>query len=147
MSREWQQGWPAQYKRMIRWKSRFNESLDTENGDDIFDFIYAFFQSAYHLRDWMVSDGTATREEMTELFQNSTELQLCRDICNATKHLQYDRPSIDPKPMIAREWDPFNKCVAGYFLYSDKRRPIGDLMIACITVWDDFLDKRGFKNT
>lgn len=150
MSRDWAEGWEGQYRRMIRWQYRvlntLNKNLQEDDGNEIYDFIYAFFQSCYHMRDWLVSDNAATNEEMKNLFKSSTELQLCRDICNATKHLLYKSPSIDSKPFIAREWDPFNKKTAGFYLYSDEKRPIPQLMKACIDAWENFIDSKGLKN-
>jgi hypothetical protein len=109
MSRDWFEGWRGQYRRMIRWQDRAVESMKGDDGNEIYDFIYAFFQSCYHLRDWIVSDEAATKEEMKELFSKNIELQLCRDICNATKHLKYNTASIDSRPYIAREWDIYKK--------------------------------------
>lgn len=131
---------------MLRWQERTNEALKQSDGKTKYDFMYAFFQSSYHLRDWLVSDGAATKDEMKNLFDSSIELQLCRDICNATKHLQYDKPSIDAKPRISREWDPFRNKDMGFSLYSDKKRPIPELMAQCVKTWDDFLKNKGLIN-
>ena len=130
---------------MLRWRDRLMEKYHGEDGNAIFDFTYAFFQNCYHLRDWMVSNSAATKDEMEMLFASSVELQLCRDICNATKHFQYDRPSIDPHPRIGREWDPWEKERHGWYLYSDKRRPISELVHNCVAAWDRFLDEKGLK--
>jgi len=143
MNRDWFEGWRGQYKRMLRWQARANEALKYSDGDTIYDFIYAFFQSSYHLRDWLLSDGVATNEEVKILFSSCAELQLCRDICNASKHLQYDRPSIEPVPMICREWNSFENKYMDYSLYTDKRKPIPELMAQCVKAWDDFLKNKG----
>ncbi|HEY3327006.1 MAG TPA: hypothetical protein VGK14_07510 [Novimethylophilus sp.] len=145
MNRDWFEGWPGQYRRMLRWRDRLSEVYGSDDTNTIYDFIYAFFQSCYHLRDWLVSDNVATKEEITALFNSSIELQLCRDICNATKHLQYNTPSIDPRPRIGKEWDPWKKESYGLYLYSDKRRPISELVHECVTTWDKFLDEKGLK--
>lgn len=130
---------------MMRWRDRLSETYGGDDADAIYDFAYAFFQSCYHLRDWLVSDGAATENEMKTLFTSSIELQLCRDICNATKHLQYDRPSIDPRPRIGREWDPWKKEWHGWYLYADERRPISELAHGCVAAWDKFLNGKGLK--
>ena len=148
MNRDWFEGWKGQYNRMLRWRDRANEALKQNNdGNAIYDFIYAFFQNSYHLRDWIVSDGAATKEEMKSLFSSSIELQLCRDICNATKHLQYNNSSIDTKPRISREWDHFENKDAEFSLYSDKRRPVPELMTQCVNAWNEFLEQKGLLNS
>ena len=146
MSRDWLEGWKGQYNRMLRWQNRAIESMQGDDGNEIYDFIYAFFQSSYHLRDWLISDNAATKEEMKNLFSQSVELQLCRDICNATKHLQYDNAGIDSRPLIAREWDIFKKEPSGFSLYSDKKRPINELMAACVVAWDSLLQSKGLAS-
>lgn len=128
---------------MVRWRTRVSEIYRSEDSDAIYDFTYAFFQSCYHLRDWLVSTGAASDKDMQTLFDSSIELQLCRDICNATKHLQYDRPSLDPRPRIGREWDPWKKEWHGWYLYSDERRPISKLVHDCVSVWDKYLSDNG----
>jgi hypothetical protein len=146
MNRDWFEGWLGQYRRMLRWRDRLMEKYQGDDVNAIFEFTYAFFQSCYHLRDWMVSDNAATENEMKMLFDSSVELQLCRDICNATKHLQYDRPSIDPRPRIGREMDPWERDWHGrWYVYSDKRRPLSELVHNCIAAWDKFLDEKGLK--
>lgn len=147
MSRDRLEGWQGQYRRMLRWQKRALVSMQGNDGDEIYDFIYAFFQNSYHLRDWLVSDDVATKEEMKDLFSQYIELQFCRDICNATKHLQYNTASIDSQPFIAREWDIFKKEPIGFSLYSDKKRPVGELMSACVVAWDNFLSKKDLNST
>ena len=143
MNRDWFEGWAGQYRRMLRWRDRLLEVYEGDDGDTIYDFTYAFFQSCYHHRDWLKSDNAATKKELDTLFASSIELQLCRDICNATKHLKYNNPSVDQSPKIGREWDPWKKKWHGWYLYSDERRPISDLAYRCVEIWDQFLiDKR-----
>ena len=145
MNRDWFEGWQGQYRRMLRWRDRVDSIYRSEDADSIYDFTYAFFQSCYHLRDWLVSSGVATKQDMETLFKSSRELQLCRDICNATKHLQYDNPSVDPKPRIGREWDPWKEEWHGWYLYSNERRPISDLICGCIAAWDGYLAQNNLK--
>jgi hypothetical protein len=146
MSRDWFEGWTGQYRRMLRWRDRTTEAIRGGDADTIYDFTYAFFQSCYHLRDWLRADGAASKSELDDLFASSIELRLCRDICNATKHLQYDHPSLDPRPRIGREWDPSSKTWHGWYLYSDERRSITDLAHGCIAIWDKFLTSKGLAS-
>lgn len=126
---------------MLRWQERTNDALNKTpaDGGTIYDFMYAFFQSTYHLRDWLVSDGVATKEKIKLLFISSVELQLCCDVCNATKHLRYDNYTIDPKPRINREWNHYRNKDMGFSLYYfDKKRPIPELMAQCVQAWYGF---------
>jgi hypothetical protein len=139
MNRDWFEGWQGQYRRMMRWRDRLAEAYREDDSEAVYDFTYAFFQSCYHLRDWLVASKVASEKDMKALFDSSIELRLCRDICNSSKHLQYDRPSVDPTPKIGREWDPWAKKSHGWYLYSDQRRPISELVQGCIDAWNKFL--------
>lgn len=152
MSRNWFERSKGQYNRMARWEHRVLDAIQDGNGNDIYVFIYAFFITCNHLSDWLIAEGVATRPEMNELFEDNTELRLCRDICNVHKHLQYNnKHKIDPAPRIGREWDPFKKEESGWYLYSDesksikepKRRSIPELMRECIKSWDNYLISKG----
>lgn len=142
MNRDWFEGWPGQYRRMLRWYDRLRGALSGEDANEIFDFIYAFFQNCYHLKDWLVSDGVATNAEVKALFDSSTELKLCRDLCNSTKHLQYNSPNIESKPRIWREWDALSKTSYGWYLYVDERRSVTERATKCVAIWDDFLNEK-----
>ena len=144
------EGWHGQYRRMIRWRDRVLMICgDRNDSESIFDFVYAFFQNSYHLGDWLIADEVVREAEVRDLFRSSPELKLCRDICNTTKHKEYSRgkPSADPSPLLGREWDPFGQDWHGWYLYSDKRRPIGELVNACVSRWDQFLRQKGLDGT
>ena len=147
MSRDWFEGWPGQYRRMLRWRERVRTAIENRlPGDDVYDFIYAFFQASYHLRDWLIGTEACTEEELRVLFAKSSELALCRDICNATKHLDYKRPGIDRAPRIGVEQNPFTK-ENTWVLHSDKRRPIGDLIKDCVSEWERFLSAKSLLDS
>jgi hypothetical protein len=145
-TRDWFEGWPGQYRRMLRWRARTALALRSDDGDAAYDFLYAFFQSCYHLKDWILSTGDATKLEIDSFLKGSMDMQLCKSICNATKHLQLDQPHVDPRPMIAREWDPWTKAPRELALYghgTTDRIPISDLMQRCIAAWEAFLSAKG----
>jgi hypothetical protein len=51
-----QQGREGQLRRVERWHERAVHVLDPYDGvagEDAIDFLYAFFQAAYHMRDWL----------------------------------------------------------------------------------------------
>jgi hypothetical protein len=75
--------------------------------DDDWDVVYAFFINAYHLGDWMIVDGVATKEEWHRFVSDHFELGLCRDLCNGVKHRRLNQPaSVDPSPWTRREYVP-----------------------------------------
>ncbi len=83
-----------QWKRTLRWLSRIEQqSLRDEWEYD--DFVWAFFQNCWHLRDWIKNDS-AIREELrsklTEEIRKHPSLKICSDIANGAKHFALDRP-------------------------------------------------------
>jgi hypothetical protein len=43
-------GWESQLDRVKRW---YHRASTATNSIDRFDFLYAFFENAFHLRDWL----------------------------------------------------------------------------------------------
>jgi hypothetical protein len=52
--------------------------------------VYAFFQAAYHLRDWLQNSGATTQKALDDLMARTPALKLCRDVCNGSKHFALD---------------------------------------------------------
>lgn len=74
--------------------------------DDI-DTVIAYFQNAYHLRDWLLATLPDLKDDVDTLFSNSFEMGACRDICNGFKHKSLNRPTHDPDFNLYREYDHF----------------------------------------
>jgi len=90
-----QQGWEVQLRRVERWHQRAMRILNPHEGlagEEAIDFLYAFFQSAYHMRDWLQNSGAASKASLDALMSANHSLQLCRDVCNGSKHF-----ALDPK--------------------------------------------------
>jgi hypothetical protein len=88
-----QQGWEGQLRRVERWHERTSRALDPYGGvavDEAIDFLYAFFQAAYHMRDWLQNSGAASRTSLDALMSTNHCLKLCRDLCNGSKHFVLD---------------------------------------------------------
>jgi hypothetical protein len=84
-----QQGWQRQFARAERWRERAVDAL--RNGDpDAEDFLYAFCQAAYHMRDWLLNSGAADRQSLQDLMTRTSALKVCRDVCNGSKHFALD---------------------------------------------------------
>ena len=91
-----------QWSRVLRWYNRLSKIYSgIPHGRDSYynkDEIHAFFESCYHLKDWLKNDGKSYLF-FTGLKKNVSEsMQICRDICNGDKHLV-----LDPK------YKPFDK--------------------------------------
>ena len=71
-----------------------------------FDFLYAFFQAAYHLADWLKNSGAAPRGDVETFVNSTTALASCRDICNGSKHLRLDKHQRSKSVGLMREYIP-----------------------------------------
>jgi hypothetical protein len=151
-----QQGWPGQLARVERWHARAIRLLDPAcraSEEDIVDFLYAFFQSAYHLRDWIVKGGSASNAELKKLFADNRCLELCSDVCNASKHLVLDSRHATARIGLMREYvpplpgDSASGTRPTLLAFQDRDGyvefvPIGELLNDCMTVWRDFCSAR-----
>jgi hypothetical protein len=78
------EGWGGQFARVSRWRERVVAAANGEPSADELDFLLAFFESAYHLRDWLVETKAVSNVEVdgyvasnlsarTALFHNTLE--------------------------------------------------------------------------
>jgi hypothetical protein len=97
--------WTEQWDRVERWYSRVKQTNDGRvhdlTSDHYQDEAYAFFQNAYHLKDWLKNDRqVSARVADVETFVSSSQsMRLCADLCNGSKHfaLKTPRESADTK--------------------------------------------------
>jgi hypothetical protein len=155
-------GWRGQLAKTKRWYERILHigqqqctKDDVFETDRDFDYIFAFFLNCYRLRDWLHCSDEVSEESkrnLKELFDNSVELQICRDICNGSKHcnLNKKKVSIDAEFSLIREYVP-SEClgkrprlnedwivVAGQHKYD-----LFELADKCWQTWQEFLSKQG----
>ena len=101
-----QEGWRGQFARVQRWQLR---ALRAVRGGEQHaeDYIYAFCQNAYHLRDWLKNSGAAPQSDLDALMSRTPALKLCRDVCNGSKHFVL-KPSMTSTDHIGlmREYVP-----------------------------------------
>ena len=145
-------GWLTQYRRTARWYAKLKQfqqtAVETELSAEAEDCIYAFFQNCFHLKEWVAKSGAATQRELDLFTSNHQELQICRDICNGTKHMSIKQPSVDANFSTYREYDYLygeGKPGATTFriLIGGKKHDIFDLADRCMKLWNNFL---GDKN-
>jgi hypothetical protein len=77
-----------QYDRVLRWRKRLDDNalsrLDWE------DYMLAFFQECWHLKDWIKNDKDlpdTLRNKIVSEVHSSTILINCRSLANGIKHL------------------------------------------------------------
>lgn len=85
-----------QFERMKRYLARFKQINDGKTHDltspHYEDDVYAFFQTCYHLKDWIKADPTCLNWGCVEnLINTNTDLAICADLANALKHLSRTR--------------------------------------------------------
>lgn len=130
-------GWRGQLAGIHRWHDRVVSAART-GSPDLQDFIFVFFQNCHHLREWLHQTSAIPKGEVDRFFTQTKELQLCRDICNGTKHLNIDRASIDATFSIGWEYNPHEPCGARLFLIADDKYDLLDLASRCLKLLDQF---------
>ena len=98
-----------QLERARRWLKRLedasshandiNDPLPTEKHEEYEDYLYAFFQNCWHLKDWILNDTgapTALQEAVRKVKKQgaTVTLMLCAGVANGSKHLRQAR---DPR--------------------------------------------------
>jgi hypothetical protein len=169
-----------QFERIKRWKKRIDEFRYSNNTEDEInnqlDFIYAFFVNCYHLRDFLTysrmfpddkeiipDDEKIVSNEVVQSFIHSNiEMQICRDICNESKHCFLTNPSIgeiDPETnkkqatgfsgvILRKEYDPFQEIlkydnpirnIKYIVMANNKNYEVFELADKCVKLWEKFI--------
>ena len=133
-------GWQGQLERVHRWYGRLIHSASIGSAD-LEDFAFTFFQNCYFLREWVEKTSTITSSDLDLLFSQSRELQVCRDLCNGTKHLTISKPSADANFSIAREYDPGSAHKYRLVGIAADKFDLLELANKCLQEWERFLSK------
>ena len=147
------EGWRGQLARVSRWRQRVVTAANGEPSADEIDFLLAFFESAYHLRDWLVATGAVSNMEVDGYVASHIELQLCRDIANGFKHHSLRRPSIDAELAIVNHYVPPNERGRKYrlpngewtILANGTQLGLVDLSERVLLLWNQFLVQRNLN--
>jgi hypothetical protein len=145
-------GWASQFRRMLRWHANLQEVRRARSAEPTMehecDTVYIFFQNAFHLRDWILEDHPGLESDIRALFEKSRDLQLCRDICNGTKHYRLKYPSVDGDIAIGPEYVPADAPgerphinETWFVLAAGQRTDVFDLADRCVERWKEFLRK------
>lgn len=61
------------------------------NQTDYEDNLWYFFQTAWHLKDWIKNDPSLKTFEIEKIVENYHSLRICADLANRSKHLKLTR--------------------------------------------------------
>ncbi len=93
-----------QFDRMKRWYEEFkltDQGRPHDRSSDFYqDQVYAFFQNCWHLKEWVKNDNDELYRELHGKIHGDTDMMICQDICNGTKHLelkQRNRPEFEQR--------------------------------------------------
>ena len=153
-------GWRTQFARTRRWHARVQkvrpECARVGVPHDFEDYIYAFFQNCHQLGEWLSSSKAVLHSEVEKLVASHEELQLCRDICNGTKHMVITKPSVDADFYTFRECDWFHipsledrPFAAETFMVraAGRKHDMFELADRCMEIWHEFLMAHGLYAT
>lgn len=140
-------GGKSQFQRLERWCHRVEEARTKE---DLADFIFTFFQNCFHLKDWLKKTDEVPEVDLEKLTSDNIELQICRDICNATKHFSLTTPSQEYEISFIQEYCP-PRFGGGWYggdarllvVADDKNYDAKELMYKCLNIWKEFLLAKG----
>lgn len=144
--------WHDQFMRMERWLERLLRShssfhLDDQDGwHEFWDIAFAFFQNAYHLKDWIVFEHPRLKKVTEQFIASNPNLCYCADICNGTKHrevTQGHRHRILGHLAGIREFAPDEPTRQRLSIIGpDGPRPVIPLAIACVDAWRVFITQQ-----
>ena len=99
---EYSENLESQYRRMERAYediiNDFESKSFSKSSEEKLDRIYNFFLICYHLREWIKKDAKVDQpvKEKLPTFEkenSSVQFQMCRDLCNKSKHATLEETS------------------------------------------------------
>jgi len=137
-------GWVGQLQRMERFQKR---AMNAKNEDDSLDFSLAFFQSCYHLREWIQTfekiDPEDWNQKWEEFINTNVCMKYCRDLCNISKHMTINKASVTENVVITRNFEEDGSDTGrftGWTLNIDKKQiDFFELMEDCTNAWITFI--------
>ncbi len=137
-------GWLGQLERVRRWYGRATNAIDPIDRSD---FLGAFFENAFHFRDWLRDTGTVSEDELQAFFDAHEDMRVCRDIANSHKHYSISRPSQLVPPSEVREYSPgrgnLSSDVSQVILSDGKKHDAFELARRVLRLWEEFIARRG----
>lgn len=139
-----------QFLRVKRWYKRLEDLKESNKHlDDLEDFLYAFFQNCFHLKDWIIESGVLSRDIVNTFIESNTDMKICRDLCIDSKHLNIRNSSIDSNISVSRSncfvsiGGSIPKIEIPYFIHVKGYTPLDAFALAgsCVVNWQGFLGK------
>jgi hypothetical protein len=159
--------WRDQYDRAERWLSRIEqiaagigpEMTAGRNTDHFLDEVLAFFQSCFHLKDWLRNDpqsGVGVKE-VERYVASDQSLSLCGDVANGSKHLLLTTPRVGGGARVSAQHVDINvtdgvmgtadrgTSFRAAYVISDGQREFDALKVArdAMQAWDAFFSNKG----
>lgn len=107
---------------------------------DTLDLYLAFFLNSYSLRDWFVKSGAISDAVLAEAIKSSPDMQLCRDLCNRSKHMSLDRKAgVDAGFSILREYRGRDRPNSLIIIAAETKRDLLDVVNGCRQFWNEFI--------
>lgn len=144
-------GYADQWQRVQRWLERIEAA--PRNSTEYDDFVWAFFQNCWHMRDWIANDQQLPEElrhRVPQLAMKQRSLKICADLANATKHFELRHPKVGSGAkhshrvltVVAGE---SSKTKIDYYVALDDGQQISTLDVAreAVDVWRRLLVSEG----
>jgi hypothetical protein len=150
--------WRHQYDRALRWYERLEAMTQgkphTCPTAMLEDDALAFFQNCHHLKDWLRHDPASgvTKADVHAYIGAHAELELCRDLCNGTKHLLHGNADFGAKNLLLSldegEGAGGATIRVRFVVETVTGAETGayELATRCVELWNDFLRIRGLLN-
>ncbi|AFY49389.1 hypothetical protein Nos7524_3599 [Nostoc sp. PCC 7524] len=87
------------FGKVCRDKEKLSDSLSSQDQERIADAVFNFAVTAYHVKDWLKQEGTKTftPRDVEEYVNNNKVLSICADLCNGSKHRNFDDEKHNPR--------------------------------------------------
>lgn len=137
-------GLPGHFASLNRQYQRIKEKRGRKLSELDIDDYFAFFITAYHLRDRVIAVDANVKKRVEKLFAQNESLKVLRDICNIRKHHSISQESIDDTVSFHREWDAFDKEMQHFFTAGETKFEIFSLARDVYLKWQQFFIDEGF---
>jgi hypothetical protein len=131
-------GWHSQYERMMRWHDRLKR-------DPSLDLLLTFFLNCYALRHWLAKSSTLAAHVVDAEIDKSFPMRLCRDLCNRSKHLTINRPSVDADFAITMEYRGESRPAGIVVLAGGVKSDLHETADQCVAFWHHILPENGLR--
>lgn len=118
------------WEQVKRWRARVQEAAPSGDGFDLRDYLMAYMGSLFAMRDWMIHARPELNQEVHQLFEDSQELRVLRDVVNGSKHMSLSSRSSSGADSIFSEWSDEGPALTVPALGGPNRRAV-DLANQC----------------